>query len=136
MIFFLEFLILLHRSQRIDVSVDVVITNDSGQLIYDFFSLNISNTGMLIASQSVVKDEIIRPRMVIDPLQNQLSSSLICDIKIVRTENEDSKYSQKYALKKLGVGTVFGVHFDFISFRDWQTLRYFLNSSSSLSVAN
>ena len=99
--FFLEFLILLHRSERIDVSIDVVVTNDSGQTIYDFFSLNISNTGMLIASQTVINENISRARMVIDPLQYNLSTSLICDIKIVRTEDENSKSSQKYALNQL-----------------------------------
>lgn len=117
------------RSPRFNTKINMVVTRDGDSTNYDFFTLNISLTGMLIASKNqelltFKKGDSIS--IVIDPWHEMLSQSISCDVRVARVANGDSKGLQKY-LSHMGesndISTIIGVYFDFVLLHNIQTLE-------------
>ena len=104
----------------------------------DFFSLNISLSGMLIASKkniSFAKNEAIS--LVIDPWQDRLSHFISCDVRVARVVDRDSKGFEKYK-EYLGdapeISTIIGVYFDSMLPDSLHTLSSFIDAFDGVAA--
>ena len=113
----------------------MVVTREEDSNSYDFFTLNISLSGMLIASRNEASAFNFRKgdaiSIVIDPWHERLAHSISCDVRVARVVNSNSKGLQKY-LSHMGepsdITTIMGVYFDFVLLHNIQILERHLYS--------
>lgn len=95
----------IERAERFNLDLNLAVTHDNGQSVFDFYTINISKTGMLIASNSKLDLDSRSLHMVIDPLQTTFPESLICRFQIVRQVNNN--FEQR--IRGINFDVVFGV---------------------------
>ena len=123
---------MIDRSPRVSSKLEVAVVQYGKMELTDFFSLNISLSGMLIASKKNIiinRDQPIS--LVIDPWQDQLSNFISCDVRVARMVDRNSEGLKKY-LDYFGesteISTIIGVYFDSILPDSLQTLSSFIDN--------
>ena len=96
-----------------------------------FVSLNISTSGLLIASDYYVdfsKKNFLY--VVIDPCEQILERSIACTATVVRLAKGDSKGLEKYKLLEAcpkGTSSIFGIYIEYMSSSDYTIWSNFVN---------
>lgn len=124
---------MIPRSPRVDSKLEVAIVQFGLPELKDFFTLNISLTGMLIVSKNYVSVDPESPiSVVIDPWQQQLSQFILCDVRVARIVDCNPESLKKYG-HFLGpeiseISTAIGVYFDTILPDSLNNLGTFIDS--------
>ena len=119
------------RADRFDMQVEVAVTPDNGVNIFNFSTLNVSDTGMLIASNEIIDIGTSYLQMAIDPLEQHFSSAILCDFQVVRVVLEDAPVELQNSLEN-GFTTCLGIRIYFRSLNSCKKYRHgFINLLTS-----
>lgn len=125
---------MIKRSSRMDTRIEVALLNDSRKDVYDFFTLNISDSGMLIASNEFIRFQTDDSTSVlIDPYKKYMPSYISCDVIIARIVDSSSKGLQKYIAlfgEPKDISTIIGVYYQNMSMHSKQMLSSFIYDKS------
>ena len=106
------------RAPRVDYQIDVAASNQQAKF-HSLYSLNLSDSGLLIAANHFVPfEKEAKIDLVIDPWKEVISDTITCQTKVARLVQIDSKGIDKYR-EVLGESqeglSIFGVYFIDIS---------------------
>ena len=106
------------RTNRYDIQVRMAVTPDNGINIFDFSTLNVSYTGMLIASTEIIDIGTSYFQMAIDPFEQHFKSAILCDFHVVRiAEKADILNDSQRAISE-DFKTLLGIRLYFRSYLD------------------
>lgn len=130
---------MITRSPRTDTQLEITVLNDGTRDIYNFFTLNLSRTGMLIASKEIIQVDIDDPiSVVIDPWKKHLNNFISCDVKVARIVESHSKGLEKYKAlfgESKDISTIFAVYFSDMLSQSIDILDAYLLELTSRDVA-
>lgn len=114
------------RADRFDMNLELAVTADNGESVFDFYTINVSETGMLIASNKIIDVQAETMKMVIDPLQKNFASSILCDLQIARVAESEVGVKKPGYIASSGFSTVLGVRLFFNSYHNKSVYQSFL----------
>ena len=101
------------RADRFNLLLDIAVTPDNGENVFDFYSINVSESGMLIGSNLELNLGQSDLRMVIDPLEKYLNYSILCKFEIMRHARFDQFVENEVGLNPEKFKTLIGVQLYF-----------------------
>lgn len=119
--------------------IEIAVLDDRKKDVYSFYTLNISETGMLIASNEIIKiDTTDTVSVVIDPWQQYLENFISCDVRVDRMVENGSKVLSKYKAvfsDSKDISTILRVYFENMLSHSKRTLCSYLHQISSRNAA-
>ena len=130
---------MIDRSPRVDTKLEIAVLKKGNTEMFQFYCLNLSITGMLIASLdkfNINVDDSMS--LVIDPWKEHLASFVSCDVRVARIVESTSKGLEKYKShfgESKDISTIVGVYYEDLHAEHAHTISTYMKLLSAKNAA-